>query len=134
MKSINDIPKSKYEGYIWYSNEKQPIVLSGKDYFSFDENENDNPFVIEALLFDKENQVSITIRHTGTFLIKIFDLKNLPQNAILSDTKEYYPHRLGNEVSKVCFKQLWIPEKDLNCEEMEVFNMKAFIFTGFKYK
>ena len=132
MESINSIPKNIYEGYIWYSNSKEPIVIKGEE-FSFNEKENSNPFVIEALLFDRKNQISITVKHTGRYIIQMVDLKNLPNGSILSGSKKYFPHRLGNSVSKVCFKQLWIPEKDDNCEGMNVLVIKAFIFTGFKY-
>jgi CRISPR type III-associated protein (TIGR04423 family) len=132
MESINDIPKGIYEGYIWYSDRNMPIVIQGEE-FCFNEKESVNPFVIEALLFDRANQISITIKHTGRYIIQIVDLKNLPERSVLSECKEYFPHRLGKNVSKMCFKQLWVPEPDRNCEGMNVLNMKAFIFTGFKY-
>ncbi len=137
---INEIPKRKYEGYIWLSDQKEPKVLhkepvdfskpipyKGKDYdFTI---ENHNPFIIEALLYCEEENISVTVKHTGKYHIHEIDLKKTSEGAVL-ETVEYLPHRL-NGVSKVYFKQLWLPEPDENCNDWDVLKMKALIFTGF---
>ncbi len=136
---LAQIPKRKYQGYIWYSDGEQkigeskqkPDVLKEFKEFSFAETES-NPFVIEALLYSKEEDISVMVRHTGKYHITEYNLKELPKNAILETEKEYFPHRLDIN-NKVCFKQLWIPEKDSNCADMEVLNLKAIIFTGFNH-
>jgi len=131
MKPINklsDIPSKKYQGYVWYSDEKKPTVLHNKEFCFTDEHI--NPFVVEALLYCQEDNTSLMVQHTGKYTGHQFDLNNLPEGAQL-EKKEYLPHRLG-DVSQVCFKQLWIPEGDSNCEDMEVLTLKAIIFTGFE--
>lgn len=132
MKNINKITKRKYEGYIWYSHKEEPKVLFGEEDFAFNEPDHANPFVIEALLYDRENEISVMVKHAGRHIISEIDLKNLPSEAVLSDEKQYYPHRLNKKVSKVGFKQLWLPERDENCEKMEVLHLKAIVFTGFE--
>ncbi len=128
--NINEIERRKYEGYVWYSDKREPRkVLTGEE-FSFNEKENANPFVIEALLYDRENEISIIVKHTGRHIISEIDLKNLPEGSVLSDEKKYYPHRLGDNILKVNFKQLWIPEADKNCKGMKVLNLRAIVFTG----
>ncbi len=136
-KDITKIPKRKYQGYIWYSDGKQkradgkemPDILNGNDEFSFTENHL-NPFVVEALLYCQKEQISVMVKHNGAYLIKEYDLKTLPHGAeLITEEKNYFSHRL--EGKKICFKQLWIAEKDENCENMEVLNLKAIIFTGF---
>lgn len=94
------------------------------------EDTKENPFVIEALLWNAEEDISIMVRHTGKYHIQEFKLKELPVGHELIE-KVYLPHRLGDKVEHVCFKQLWIPEPDALCEGMEVMTMKALIFTGF---
>ncbi len=128
MITITDIPKRKYDGYVWLSNEKYPIILDKQEYDFTQVKE--NPFVIEALLWNAEEDISIMIRHTGKYHIQEFNLNELPVGHELEE-KVYLPHRLGDNVKYVFFKQLWIPEPDPFCEKMEVMTMKALIFTGF---
>jgi len=136
MTAITDIPTIKYDGYIWLSNEKYPTVLDKQEYDFTQVKE--NPFVIEALLWNAEKETSIMIRHTGKYHIQEFKLDELPAGHELVD-KVYLPHRLGDKVKHVCFKQLWIPQEDPLCFDhetkkgMEVMTMKALIFTGFNY-
>ena len=127
MNNLKQIPQGNYEGYIWMSDQKNPEILNGET-FDFSRITT-NPFIIEALLFDKENNKSIHIRHTGKYYIHTIDLNNLPQDSELVET-EYLPHRLEN-VKKVCFKELWVPEDDPLCEGWPVLTMKALIFVGF---
>lgn len=128
MTAITNIPKIKYEGYVWLSNEKYPVVLDKQEY-DFTQVK-DNPFVIEALLWNAEEEISIMVRHTGKYHIQEFKLKELPIGHELVE-KVYLPHRLGDKVKHVYFQQLWIPEPDAFCAGMEVMTMKALIFTGF---
>lgn len=130
MTAITDIPIVKYEGYVWLSDEKYPIVLDKQEYDFTKVKE--SQFVIEALLWNAEEATSIMVRHTGKYHVRKFKLNELPEKSELVD-KVYLPHRLGNKVKYVCFKQLWTPESDPLCEGMEVMTMKALIFIGFKY-
>lgn len=123
---LTEIPSYKYEGYVWMSDAKEPKVLND-EIFDF-ENVTTNPFVIEALLYSKDKKVSVQVQHTGDYQIFEYHLGELT-DAEFSD-KEYLPHRLKN-VSKVKFKQVWLPEEDANCKDMEVLNLKAIVFCGF---
>ena len=125
-KDLKSIPNVKFEGYFWLSDEKEPKMAEDFDFSSIDT----NPFLQEALLFCKEKNISVMIRHTGEYQITEFDFNKLPGNAVL-ETKEYFSHRIV-EAKKLSFKQLWIPEPDENCEGMEVLTLKAHIFTCFK--
>ena len=128
LDNLSDIPKLTYEGYVWFSNKKEPKVLDKElfDSIHFEE----NSFIIEALLWNAEEETSIMVRHTGKHHIQKFKLDELPTEYELVE-KVYLPHHLGKKVKKVCFKQLWLPEPDPLCEEMPVMTMKALIFTGF---
>lgn len=131
LTNLFDIPNKKYQGYVWLSNAAKPVVLNS-EYHDFSQI-GINPFVIEALLWCEEDQISVVVRHTGTYRIHEYDLKSLAPGAELVE-KEFLPHRLGSYIKKVKFKQLWLPEQDQNCEGLYVLTMKALIFTGFKYK
>ncbi len=126
---ISDIKKRKYEGYIWYSDKQEPQILHGVEFDFAGVGEEDNPFIVEALLFAPDENVSITIRHTGSYLIKEFDMNKLPEGAELVEIT-YLPHRQEKK-KKLGFKQLWLPELDEFCENMPVLKMKALLFTGF---
>jgi CRISPR type III-associated protein (TIGR04423 family) len=121
--------KGNFEGYIWLSDQKNPIILNNEsfDFTSI----GINPFVVEALLFDKNNNISIHVQQAGIYIITAYNLTGLAQQigSIIED-KAYLPHRL-NGVKKVNFKQIWLPEADENCADMPVLTMKAIIFCGF---
>jgi CRISPR type III-associated protein (TIGR04423 family) len=128
MKQLNELNNIEFEGYVWLSDQEEPKILNNQTFDFSKYEEGSNPFIIEALLY-KENDKSVHITHTGKYNIQSFDLNNLPQDSELVDVN-YLPHRLEG-VKKVCFRQLWIPENDENCENMPVLKMKALIFVGF---
>lgn len=127
--NLTDIPEKTYQGYIWYSDEEEPKVLKVFEKFKFSEVES-NPFVIEALFYCEEENISVMVRHAGSYHIREYDLNKLPEGKVLKE-KKYFAHRLGIGDKKVCFQQLWLPEEDPNCEGMEVLTLKAHIFAGF---
>ena len=130
MNKLSDIKNRKYTGYIWKSDDKRPLVLINEEYdFSLVKT---NPFIIEALLYSEQDKISLTIKHTGRYHINEIPLNKLEEGAELQD-RAYLPHRL-NGVEKVCFKQLWLPEIDENCNKLPVLKMNALVFTGFKLK
>ena len=53
-----------------------------------------NPFVIEALLFCKDENISVMVRHTGKYTINEINLNTIPNGAILEE-KNFLPHKLG---------------------------------------
>lgn len=128
-KELAEIPQRKYQGYIWKSDQEYPEVLQEPKLFEFKDNDL-NPFIQEALLYCREENASVMVRHTGAYQITEFDLNKIPNEAELKE-KKYYPHRLNIGSKKVCISQLWFPEKDENCDGMEVLTIKAHVFTGF---
>ena len=130
---INEIKNRKYEGYIWFSDKEKPLVLRDEEYDFFVHSENENPFIVEALLYNKEQNISVIIRHTGKYHVNEFDLKALKEEGAVFEEVKYLPHRLDG-IDKVNFKQLWLPEPDEHCKDMEVLKMQALIFTGFEFK
>jgi CRISPR type III-associated protein (TIGR04423 family) len=128
LENLTDIPERQYEGYIWFSDSQEPEVLFGNKPFSF-HSPKDNPFVVEALLYSRHENVSVMVKHTGKYHITEYDINKINSNGILIP-KEYLPHRL-KDVSKVCFFQFWSPESDPNCLNMEVQTLRAIIFSGF---
>ncbi len=131
LNELKQIPDGiAFDGYVWLSDKKKPEVLRGEP-FNFSDIEQ-NPFVVEALLYNAENEVSYHIRHAGRYHIHKYDLKNLSEG-IKAEDVAYLPHRLDG-VTKCKFKQIWIPEEDSYCEGMEVLTMKALVFVGFENK
>ncbi len=125
---IKDIPDNiPFEGYVWMSDETKPKVLQNK-LFACD-TIGTNPFVIEGLLWDKKNKVSYHITHSGKYYVYRYNLTDLPSGAQFEEVN-YLPHQLDG-VNMCKFKQLWVPEKDPLCEDMQVLVMKALIFVGF---
>lgn len=130
-KDLKSIANFRFEGYVWLSDEKEPRLVEDFDFSSVGV----NPFIQEALLFCKEKNISVMVRHTGAYHITEYDLGALEVNgAELSKIIEYFPHRLNIGDKKVRIQQLWIPEEDPLCCDFPVLNLKAHIFVGFEPK
>lgn len=124
LNSLSEIPHGKYEGYYWMSNDKKAIIIDGN--FDFTKIQN-NPFIIEGMLWDNDQNISIMIMHTGQYNISQYNIKELPNTF----DKCYLAHGIDG-VKKVKFKQIWLPEPDPFCNDMDVLKLKAIVFTGFK--
>jgi len=128
------IEESTYTGYLWYSDETQPCVFLDKT-FALEESDESARFIIEGNLFDKERQLSVSIRYVdGHYIVKHFQLKDL---GTVFDEQEYIPNRMVLEgaekrIEKLRFRQYWQLVPDELCEGMEVLTPKALVFMGFK--
>ncbi|HPM01047.1 MAG TPA: TIGR04423 family type III CRISPR-associated protein [Candidatus Cloacimonadota bacterium] len=126
---LNDIPKLKYQGYVWLDNSEKPVL----DEFSMDILK-DRGFIVEAYLYNAEKQISVSIKHIdGSDYITIFDLNQINQEYIFN--KKYIANR---EISKqdpaykyLKFIEYWLPEQDVLCSNMKVKKLKWIAFTGF---
>lgn len=138
--TITEIPKRKYQGYIWFSDKTTPKVLLGKEEFDFSSIDTQNPFIVEALLYCENENKSIMLKHSDKYIIKEFDLNELTKDAEVVE-KEYLPHQL-KDVAKLKFKQFWETkpflingeeknEDETENEYMETLQLKATVFTGF---
>ncbi|WP_259015106.1 TIGR04423 family type III CRISPR-associated protein [Emticicia fluvialis] len=123
---LTDIPDYQYEGYVWMSDKQKPEVFMNKPFNA--NGHQQNPFIIEGLLWAKKEKVSIHIRHTGKYLIHKYEMND---QDLSEDINQYLAHKIEG-IKKLKFKQVWEPEKDPFCEDMEVLKMKALVFIGFE--
>ncbi len=129
---MNNINKGIYEGYYWMSNEKKPITLD-KEPFEQSLNPAENPFVVEAQLFDSNQLLSYSIRFVdGEYLVKEFTLLESELNPDTNDIERYIPQRI--EAAGLNFLQRWKEEPDEYCENMLVLKPAEMIFIGFNHK
>lgn len=126
LNSLQDIPQLKYSGYLWMSDSKEPIILQSEVLPEHGTNSL-NPFVIEGLLFAETENISITIRHTGRYVIAQTDLKQENSDSV---SKYYLSHKL-DKVTMVNFKQIWKAIPDTLCAGMEVLTLESIVFCGF---
>ena len=132
IKDISQIPDYKFTGYYWWSDCDKPEMLFEETFPKDKILASLNPFCVEALLYSKEEGVSVHIQHTGEYQVTAFDHQELDKLEIV--TKEYIPHKL-EQVQKVIFKQVW-EESPLEVDESTSFptlKPTALIFSGFKY-
>ncbi len=131
----HSIPKAKYEGYLWQSDQTAPRVLDGttEEELSFQDGE--NPFVVEGQLWDREHSRSVSIRYTdGQYYVKETVLSQAQmQEPVLT----YLPHRLSAtnsmpEIKGLNFLRLWKEEEDRLCENMPVLTLCDTVFVGFE--
>lgn len=130
IEEITEIPKAKYQGYIWRSNSDRPEVLTGdKDYGGFTPDAAANPFIIEGNLWDVDdaNPTSISIRYVdGKYYIHRTTLTSEERK----NYKTYVAHRIDGYKYLRCV-QLWEPRPDPMCEGMEVLEPSKLVFIGF---
>lgn len=121
------IEKSKYQGYLWYSDKKEPQVLHD-EVFELEIADNTNPFVIEGQLFD--GQKSISIKYVdGKYIVNTYDLNTL--DGVMQE-QTFHSHRMEGKLLK--FKQIWKNQSDELCEGMQVLQPAELVFVGFNDK
>lgn len=121
------IEKSKYTGYLWYSNKTKPQVLNNEE-FGLEKEDSENPFIIEGQLCDDKKSISIKFVD-GKYIVNTYILSNYEEDEI----EEYEPNRM-EDVEKLLFKRAWKAENDDLCCGMEVLQPAELVFVGLKMK
>ena len=99
---MEQIEKSTYQGYLWYSDKDQPKVLNNVDSeITLDETK--NPFVIEGQLFDGKRSISIKYVD-GKYIVKKYVLAELPKEDFTEQS--LLAHRM-KDVKSLNFRQYW---------------------------
>lgn len=140
---MKQIEAAKYKGYLWYSNEKKPMVFDGSEPVpEMNLDEEKNPFIIEGNLWDADNLMSIMIRYVdGKYIVRRTKVKEEELSRAYSQAyesgspiattlKKYLAHRIEG-VKCLCFLQYWQAESDKMCEGMQVLCPSKLVFIGF---
>ncbi len=122
------ISKSQYEGYLWFSNEKKPLVLD-KESFELEIPDDANPFVVEGFLFDGTKSISIKYLD-GKYYTYEYNINDFV-GMMYSDVT-FFSHRMDGR--KLKFRQYMRSVEDELCEEMEVLQPAELVFVGFNNK
>lgn len=134
------IPPGSYVGYLWLSDESKPIIVPEhndrynleKDGLEFSNDQ--NPFVIEGLLYDASRNLSITIKYVdGGYIVNEYLIDKL----VSPDFKEmtYQSHRMDGR--KLKFRQYWVEAEDEFCDDpqdikgMKTLRPDKLVFVGF---
>ena len=123
------IEKSIYEGYMWYSDAKEPQIYDQeeKDWVI---KEDENPFIVEGQLYDTENMKSISIKFVdGEYLVQTHDIDSLDFHRANVDIKVFQSNRMNGR--KLRFLQYWNEKEDELCENMKVLVPSKRVFAGF---
>lgn len=129
------IENAKYEGYVWYSNAKDPKVINHT--FSLEIDEKANPFIIEGQLYDVERKHSISIKFVdGTYIVHEYDIDEPKSDFIEIEHKTFVSNRMGGK--RLQFLQYWRNMEstkkiqNLTCEGMVVLSPAELVFVGFE--
>lgn len=129
----HQIKNAKYEGYLWQSNQNKPKMIEERESLSLTLTDGENPFVVEGLLWNPEENTSIQIRCVdGKYFVTTYKVK--PEDlagSITMASVTYLPHRLPG-VKALKFLRQWEEVKDELCENMPTLQLKANIFVGFE--
>lgn len=132
---INEIPRDHaFEGYLWLSNAKEPIILENQPIpenliFS----DQTNPFIVEAELWDITKSKSYAIHQAGNeTVVNTFDVKPEDFNNNDIDEVVYASHRMGNR--HLHFLEYWEARPNEATLGMPTLVMTKRVFVGFKVK
>lgn len=137
---INDIPRDhKFEGYLWKSNDKAPIILNHEPLpeVFFDDA---NPFVVEAELWDSDNNKSYALHQAGNqTILQCFEVMPEDFNSHDIDEVVYASHRMNDR--ELHFLEYWEERVAANgdsrqgaCLDMPALVMTRRVFVGFNAK
>lgn len=132
--SLDDIPNGDYEGYFWVSNSKEPKKIPDESSLTEMKSIQGNPFVMEALLYDRNEEISIHVQHTGRQQIICYDWKAFDESSLISERQDkatFIPQKIKG-IEGLEFQRIWKKENDLLCAGKKVLKMHALVFTGFK--
>lgn len=130
---MEQVVTAKYEGYIWYSDEKEPRVFSGDEPVDVEKllrDDADRHFVVEGNLWNEETRESIAIRYAdGQYRVRRAEVSGIVSELVTDKT--FVPHKIDG-VKALKFKQLWEEQEDPLCECMPALRPKRLVFVGFK--
>jgi len=138
MNSLNqyenllDIPIRNYEGYYWLADSTIPTIVDGN--FGFSQINFGSTFVIEAMLYNSIENISVMIKHTGQYQIHEFRLNEFSHLAQIEEALIYLPYRFPENIKEIKFSKIWMEQVDDWCEGWPVKTAKAIIFKGFNSK
>ncbi|WP_288801205.1 TIGR04423 family type III CRISPR-associated protein [uncultured Fibrobacter sp.] len=116
------------EGYAWESDKTEPLLFFGS-ICELNRKDSDNPFILEAMLYDLDSQESYTIKYIdGSHRIYKY---NLLKEFDAATSVEMLPNRMKGVVA-LKFKQIWNRQSDELCNGFETLTPAAFAFVGFK--
>ena len=126
---METIEKAPYEGYIWFSDRRKPLVISPDKPYEADLRDTDNPFIVEGNLWNETSNVSIMIKYVdGKYIVRRTEVTDeCKKNAT---EKEFIAHRIDG-VKKLKFLQYWVETVDALCEGMTTLRPGKLVFVGF---
>lgn len=123
---MENIEKSKYEGYLWYSDKTEPKVYWGDKVVPIDLDPERNPFIVEGQLWDGKTSIGIK------FVDGKYYVARYPINKI-DDVETYVAHRMKG-VAGLKFVRIWKEQPDDFCNGYYVKEPVGLAFVGFKKK
>lgn len=126
----------RYEGYLWLSDAKHPIVFYKdepmKEHEVFKKQNpflTKNPFIIEGQLFCKDTGVSYSIKYVdGEYMVGECCVKD---DEIRQRVKSFVANRIPR-IKNIRFVECWKSDRDDLCEYMEVLMPAGMVFVGFE--
>lgn len=120
------------EGYLWWSDQQEPKVYQDEPIDVCLE-ANQNPFVVEGQLYDKEEKTSYSIKYVdGHYFIKEYKVEDSDLTNPDYEIKSYFSNRVDNRWLR--FLRYWEEKEDENCMGMNVLTLTKNVFIGFKEK
>ena len=131
---ISKIEEGIYQGYYWMSDQTSPHLIDEKKSFSLELDNTVNPFVIEAQLYNENENISYSVKYIdGEYIIMKYDLNVLMKktNHTKVDELLFNSHRMNGKI--LIFNRFWHEADDCNNNlcGMKYLEPKEMVFKGF---
>ena len=128
VKKLNGL----YQGYIWLSDKKEPLILVDELFPGHLKNNSVESFIVEAQLYEKETNISIRMLFVDNVLHTYsYNLYELEKTRFFEteDNKQFVGNRMKEKI--LLFRQYWIEENDPYCINMKTLKPAELVYVGF---
>ena len=127
---ISEITQTNYQGYLWYSDNKTPIIFTGDKTVAI--NERDDAFIVEGLLWDAATRTSLRIYfHDGKqYIYRKEVTANELKGCEYTSQESYVSHRLQGR--RLSFLRYWQLVADEYCVGFDTLTPQSLVFVGFE--
>ena len=139
---MTTIESAKYQGYLWYSDQRRPeVYLGNTPVAELILDKPRNPFIVEGNLYDEERQLSISVKFVdGKYIVTRYDLGTTAADESVSEecflTSSRIRKAAGKDKADECgtsvYKRIWKAVPDILNGGRKVLRPHGLAFAGFR--
>jgi CRISPR type III-associated protein (TIGR04423 family) len=129
------LSSTEFVGYVWMSNiplQPQQLWTSPKPLISWEAIHNDNNFIWEANLYQKDKRSIFIQQINDTWKVCEVFWEGAPSSASGDFLNPDPKYLMSDQSKKLLFREAWLPQEDPLCCQMEILQPAWLAFIGFE--